>query len=53
MVKIKLEDIKQKSPTLDFNKRPNMQSLNKRYCKHLTKIYALKGLGKTNLAAFL
>ena len=38
MVKIKLDDIKQKKlirdPTLDFNKRLNMQSLNKKYCKH-------------------
>ena len=36
--KIKLHDIKQKilirDPTLDFNKRLNMQSLNKKYCKH-------------------
>ena len=40
MVKIKLDDIKQKKlitirdPTLDFNKRLNMQSPNKKYCNH-------------------
>ena len=39
MVKIKLDDIKQKKKlirdhTLDFNKRLNMLPLNKKYCKH-------------------
>ena len=39
MVKIKQDDIKQKKiirdHTLDFNKKLNVQSLNKRYCKQL------------------
>ena len=28
--------------TLDFNKRFNMQSLNKKYCKHFQKSMILK-----------
>ena len=29
-------------PTLDFNKRLNMQSLNKKYCEHFQKSTILK-----------
>ena len=29
-------------PTLDFNKRLNMQSLNKKYCKNFQKSMILK-----------
>ena len=51
--KIKLDDIKQKilirDPTLDFNKRLNMQSLNKKYCKHFQKIMILKSSKKKTL----
>ena len=40
-------------PTLEFNKRLNMQSLNKKYFKHFEKSMILKAFEKRNLGAFL
>ena len=33
-------------PTLDFNKRPNMQSVNEKYSKHFQKSKILKASKK-------
>ena len=33
-------------PTLDFNKKLNMQSLNKKYCKHFQKSMVIKATKK-------
>ena len=37
------------NPTLEFNKRLNMESLNKKYCKHFEKSMILKASKKETL----